>query len=38
MIFGREMIDVVGTIEINEWNGRRNVQMNVKSIGESAVR
>lgn len=38
MIFGREMIDVVGTIEINEWNGRRSVQMNVKSIGESAVR
>ena len=38
MIFAKEMIDVVGTIEINEWNGRRSVQMNVKSIGESAVR
>ncbi len=32
MIFGRETVDIIGTIEINEWNGIRNIQMNVKQI------
>ena len=32
LIFAGGPADVVGTIEINEWNGRRSVQMNVKSM------
>ena len=35
LIFSRQPVDIIGEIEINEWNGNRTVQMNVKQIAES---
>ena len=29
----QEMVDVLGCVEVNEYNGRRSLQMNIKDIG-----
>jgi single-stranded-DNA-specific exonuclease len=39
-IRAQEMVDVLGCLEVNEYNGRRSVQMNIKDIsraGEVAI-
>ena len=31
----QEMVDVLGCVEVNEYNGRRSLQMNIKDIGRA---
>lgn len=31
----QEMVDILGCLEVNEYNGRRSLQMNIKDIGRA---